>query len=101
MSIITAISLHFNDSFLSPFQIQLLTHTLVQIYTRGEWYDAICKCDKFVSRVGFVDCLILMHWQRRRFSIPLAIELKSYVIAFTSADMLTKVLPRHAMQCFF
>ncbi|TDL25100.1 hypothetical protein BD410DRAFT_837346 [Rickenella mellea] len=53
-------------------QIQLFTHCLPQIYSLEDWYGVICNVPK----------------STRGFKVGLAFELKDWVIAFTSLDLL-------------
>ncbi|KZP14198.1 hypothetical protein FIBSPDRAFT_959913 [Athelia psychrophila] len=53
-------------------QVQLFTHTNLQIYTRSEWYDTICLVDK----------------NKRGFKIGIAFEFEEWVLAFPTMDFL-------------
>ncbi|PPR06943.1 hypothetical protein CVT26_004132 [Gymnopilus dilepis] len=55
-------------------QVQFLKHTSVQIFTRDEWTDAICKVPKTL----------------RGFKVGLAIEFKEHVLAFLTLDLLVQ-----------
>ncbi|KAF8162677.1 hypothetical protein B0H34DRAFT_692522 [Crassisporium funariophilum] len=56
-------------------QIQLFKHTSVQIYSKEEWQDAVCKVDK--------DC--------RGFKIGIAFEFKTHILALPTNDLLIQV----------
>lgn len=58
-----------------------MTHTLVQIYNPLQWYESVCKVSKY----------------RRGFKVPFAIDLGTWIIAFTSLDGLSTVSVSHVL----
>ncbi|KAJ8521068.1 hypothetical protein ONZ45_g2221 [Pleurotus djamor] len=56
-------------------QVQLLTHTVVQVYTASEWHDRIAKVAK----------------EERGFRVGMALDFGEYVLAFVTLDLLFKV----------
>ncbi|PPQ70090.1 hypothetical protein CVT26_013424 [Gymnopilus dilepis] len=56
-------------------QIQLLKHTVVQIYTQEDWKEAICQVPR----------------QSRGFKVGVAFEFKKHVMAFLTLDLLIQV----------
>ncbi|KIM81652.1 hypothetical protein PILCRDRAFT_8682 [Piloderma croceum F 1598] len=61
-------TMDFGNAFL---QIQYLTHTSVQLYSRSQWENSVCKVDK----------------EMRGFKVGMALEFKDYIIAFPTIDM--------------
>jgi hypothetical protein len=77
---------------LTSWQIQSLTHTSVQIYTRNQWDEAIAKIDKEVSLfILYIGVFNLICNQRRGFKVAIAFKFSKYVMAFLSQDMLFRV----------
>ncbi|KAF9487356.1 hypothetical protein BDN71DRAFT_1594545 [Pleurotus eryngii] len=61
-------------------QVQMLTHTVVQLYTHSQWHDSLAKVSK----------------KKRVSNVGIALDFGKYVMAFMTMDLLLTVFYRNS-----